>query len=691
MRRVSSRQRLVSWDAFDATANDESQVSDSEVNSVEEGDDGYHSAVELIPHCASDDLVGRKRDRSSMKADSAAKTPPTTTPPSTGAVLVAKNLSAPSSSFEAAGLLEPPTTSRLDVPTLIPSHSWEIDYEALNNSIIHDLKSSNTNNNMKHSPSTNTLSSFVSTHSTLPPLSPTSVKEIITFDKLMNDMHFSIFGFLDMESLQAVAALNSSFRELVVFSEDAQTSLWQRHCDNKWKIAAGTTSQENADYDGDADAAQLTYVDHLHLPTAVARPTRDAPNLPLLLKMTPAEYPTGVDEDMVEVQNVRTERLRPPPRQQEVLRRNGQSVDMPPAADGLAGYIRTYRCTETGRPLVRYTGPIGAGDRCIRSDHPLPRPKQEVPISATSSVTLGTGMNFFRTAANNATNNGSRQLLMNLWRRSSNRTNSGKKNCTSSCSSSSSAAASPWKPFVTPFLENSTTVNVTPRLISYYEVSILPFQENKNDYDSDGGDDDDIAGPPPAAETKRDCVAVGLATNAFHVHTRMPGWDRQSFGYHGDDGGLFHASGGMVKEFGSKFGEGDTIGCGIDYVNKGIFFTLNGRYLGYGWKGVEDEFLKSDLFPVVGLDSNCPLHFNFGVEEPFQFDLSKFIMKHESIIAPQYSLDTTRSPPVHVDSCTSLRSFSSCSSLASMASSSSATASKRSRRFGKRRGARERR
>jgi hypothetical protein len=49
----------------------------------------------------------------------------------------------------------------------------------------------------------------------------------------------------------------------------------------------------------------------------------------------------------------------------------------------------------------------------------------------------------------------------------------------------------------------------------------------------------------------------------------MPGWDANSFGYHSDDGGIFRNNGDMVREFGPKWGEGDTVGCGIYYAEGG--------------------------------------------------------------------------------------------------------------------------
>lgn len=66
------------------------------------------------------------------------------------------------------------------------------------------------------------------------------------------------------------------------------------------------------------------------------------------------------------------------------------------------------------------------------------------------------------------------------------------------------------------------------------------------------------------------CVAVGLARKQFPLSTKMPGWDAHSYGYHGDDGNMFHQSG-RGQEFGPTFGAGDTIGCGICYLNTGLY------------------------------------------------------------------------------------------------------------------------
>ena len=85
----------------------------------------------------------------------------------------------------------------------------------------------------------------------------------------------------------------------------------------------------------------------------------------------------------------------------------------------------------------------------------------------------------------------------------------------------------------------------------------------------------------------------------------------------------------MIRAFGPTFGVGDTVGCGINYSNGGIFYTLNGQFLGYAW--IQEENLcsisrkRKEWYPCVGVDSNKPLYCNFGHEIPFRFDLSSFL------------------------------------------------------------------
>jgi hypothetical protein len=76
----------------------------------------------------------------------------------------------------------------------------------------------------------------------------------------------------------------------------------------------------------------------------------------------------------------------------------------------------------------------------------------------------------------------------------------------------------------------------------------------------------------------------------------------------------------QVRYYGPRFGAGDTVGCGLDYARKEIFFTLNGQYLGPAFENV---IAHTALYPTVGIDSRHPVSLNFG-ESPFAFDLDAY-------------------------------------------------------------------
>ena len=125
--------------------------------------------------------------------------------------------------------------------------------------------------------------------------------------------------------------------------------------------------------------------------------------------------------------------------------------------------------------------------------------------------------------------------------------------------------------------------------------------------------------------SRYECVAIGLSTLAFSPRDKMPGWDSNSYGYHGDDGGIFHGQGDMLRRYGPSFGPGDVIGCGLDYTTKRVFFVKNGEFLGYAFD-VRDDVIEKGLYPTVGVDTECPLFVNFGTR-PFRFDLSTLASK----------------------------------------------------------------
>lgn len=74
-------------------------------------------------------------------------------------------------------------------------------------------------------------------------------------------------------------------------------------------------------------------------------------------------------------------------------------------------------------------------------------------------------------------------------------------------------------------------------------------------------------------------VGIGLSGTRPSV-SRLPGWEQDSWGYHGDDGLLYSCSSNAGKAYGPSFTEGDVVGCGFDFRMRSIFFTKNGVWLG---------------------------------------------------------------------------------------------------------------
>jgi hypothetical protein len=76
-------------------------------------------------------------------------------------------------------------------------------------------------------------------------------------------------------------------------------------------------------------------------------------------------------------------------------------------------------------------------------------------------------------------------------------------------------------------------------------------------------------GSPPegSAVGPLDCITVGLASAAFPLTGKQPGWDGSSFGFHSDDGHLFHGSGQHMYSTARRWSVGDVVGCGISLLS----------------------------------------------------------------------------------------------------------------------------
>lgn len=118
--------------------------------------------------------------------------------------------------------------------------------------------------------------------------------------------------------------------------------------------------------------------------------------------------------------------------------------------------------------------------------------------------------------------------------------------------------------------------------------------------------------------------------------SRLPGWEPESWAYHGDDGNAF-CSQSSGKVYGPPFTLDDTIGCGVNFRNGTAFFTKNGDHLSKLCEvtnskvrelasntpqlGTAFREVRGRLFPSIGMKKTGEhIRVNFG-QSPFVFDI----------------------------------------------------------------------
>ena len=291
-------------------------------------------------------------------------------------------------------------------------------------------------------------------------------------EDLVDDVQVCILSFLDTESLRHVMSTNKNYRRILL-SSDAH-HIWLELCKQQWV------------YLQDRLNGQPSLVDQIGLPTAAGGFEEHSTNIPLLLSMNPASgLPSTIDKSSI---------ARP------LRHRRWRTVN---------NELKLYDDKETGSLLVRFTGEVGTGDRCIRGNNPMPRPvnlNREVHWARLPKGIVHAG-------------DAHPPSLFDLLCRGAKAVAGGSKTL---------------RPFVAPHIDKDGSIQISPRMVAYYEVSIKEAKE----FDVD---EDEAATPPPPFALRRrqvsDCVAVGLASGSFHLQSRMPGWCSASWGFHGDDGG----------------------------------------------------------------------------------------------------------------------------------------------------------
>jgi ankyrin repeat protein len=142
-----------------------------------------------------------------------------------------------------------------------------------------------------------------------------------------------------------------------------------------------------------------------------------------------------------------------------------------------------------------------------------------------------------------------------------------------------------------------------------------------------------------------DTLCVGLCDEKYKM-TKMPGWKFDSWGYHGDDGKIYHNFPDRGSLWGPTFTTGDVIGCGINFNTGQIFFSKNGIFLGVA---SNDANVNFPLFPIIGLMEGADVRINFGQgSQPFKFDLECHMFSWKKIKVPKFFSRLIRNERPHL-------------------------------------------
>lgn len=119
--------------------------------------------------------------------------------------------------------------------------------------------------------------------------------------------------------------------------------------------------------------------------------------------------------------------------------------------------------------------------------------------------------------------------------------------------------------------------------------------------------------------------SIGVVTKSSSL-SKLPGSEHSSFGYN-NDGSICHGSTTSSTKFGPRIVENDTVGCGVDFMSRSLFFTRNGIFLGKAFEGKIPASPSTRLYPAVGLQGRgSRLNANFG-QRPFMFAFDAHIAR----------------------------------------------------------------
>ena len=141
-------------------------------------------------------------------------------------------------------------------------------------------------------------------------------------------------------------------------------------------------------------------------------------------------------------------------------------------------------------------------------------------------------------------------------------------------------------------------------------------------------------------KSKDGMIAVGFSSNKA-VLDRLPGWENESWAYHGDDGKVFFGES-TGKTYGPTFTINDVIGCGVNFSTGCAFFTKNGSDLGIAFR----ELKNIRPFPSVGMKKHpgAWVSVNFG-QKPFIFDIDGMMARERFTV--ENDIQTTKVTSLH--------------------------------------------
>eukprot|EP00026_Physarum_polycephalum_P012763 Phypoly_transcript_13092.p1 GENE.Phypoly_transcript_13092~~Phypoly_transcript_13092.p1 ORF type:complete len:290 (+),score=33.85 Phypoly_transcript_13092:89-958(+) len=164
---------------------------------------------------------------------------------------------------------------------------------------------------------------------------------------------------------------------------------------------------------------------------------------------------------------------------------------------------------------------------------------------------------------------------------------------------------------VTKYIFQSKNGNVEKKIVCtrvmYFEVEVDmdTYQLSPNEY-----------GYLQNGDTSN--ISIGLIDPSYPYGGEMPGWFKYSFGYH-SNGSIYNKASRINRT--SNFGPGDTVGCGWDWQENVLFYTLNGKKLAVDQPLVGGVPFK--FYPAVGFSQVAKVHVNFG-NLPFKFDIETY-------------------------------------------------------------------